>query len=408
MGRNETGFPDREREPESGFQGAGVQTAEDRVLGGMADALRSNAVVAALLDAFDGMVAIVNSGRQVVAINAGFLRKLGVSSPEEIHGLRPGDIVKCVNADRSPGGCGDGGACELCGAARAVLESQATGAPASRECLLRVVRGGFEESLEFNVLATPIRIEGKDLTVLCFRDISHEKRRRILEHVFFHDVLNTVAGLHSWSELLKKRSKIGLKKAPERIASLAQQLEREIRDQRGLLMAESGQLNPEFRPVEATQILDVIREIYAGHRVAEHRNLELSPEAPQATLISNRTLAVRVVSNMVKNAFEATLPGGTVRLWGQISDGRYGFRVWNPAVIPPKVAERIFQRYFSTKNRHGRGLGTYAMKLFGERYLGGEVGFTSTEEEGTIFSLWLRFDPPETKSIPEPGMDWVI
>ncbi len=34
-----------------------------------------------------------------------------------------------------------------------------------------------------------------------------------------------------------------------------------------------------------------------------------------------------------------------------------------------------------------RGLGTYSVKLLTERYLGGAVTFTSTQEEGTTFRV---------------------
>jgi len=53
------------------------------------------------------------------------------------------------------------------------------------------------------------------------------------------------------------------------------------------------------------------------------------------------------------------------------------------------VQARIFQRSFSTKAVRGRGLGTYSMKLFGERCLGGEVSFGSATGTGTVFSIRL-------------------
>ena len=51
------------------------------------------------------------------------------------------------------------------------------------------------------------------------------------------------------------------------------------------------------------------------------------------------------------------------------------------------IVPRIFQRNFSTKAEAGRGIGTYSMKLLGEDVLGGEVGFTSSEKDGTVFRL---------------------
>ncbi|MFA7348153.1 MAG: ATP-binding protein, partial [Desulfurivibrionaceae bacterium] len=52
--------------------------------------------------------------------------------------------------------------------------------------------------------------------------------------------------------------------------------------------------------------------------------------------------------------------------------------------MPENVQLQIFQRSFSTKGT-GRGLGTYSIKLLGERYLKGRVSFTSTPEKGTTF-----------------------
>ncbi|MDR3555950.1 MAG: ATP-binding protein [Syntrophobacteraceae bacterium] len=41
------------------------------------------------------------------------------------------------------------------------------------------------------------------------------------------------------------------------------------------------------------------------------------------------------------------------------------------------------------KSGPGRGLGAYSMKLFGEDILGGKVGFTSSEVDGTVFRFSL-------------------
>jgi hypothetical protein len=49
------------------------------------------------------------------------------------------------------------------------------------------------------------------------------------------------------------------------------------------------------------------------------------------------------------------------------------------------------QRYFTTKKEQGRGLGTYGMKLIGERYLRGKVSF-ETSSAGTVFTFSLPCD----------------
>jgi signal transduction histidine kinase len=78
-----------------------------------------------------------------------------------------------------------------------------------------------------------------------------------------------------------------------------------------------------------------------------------------------------------------------IRFWVEHTDKDVSFHVWNHQAIPPRNRLRIFQRNFSTKSDSGRGLGTYSMKLFGETYLGGEVGCVSSETDGTTFHLRL-------------------
>jgi len=58
-------------------------------------------------------------------------------------------------------------------------------------------------------------------------------------------------------------------------------------------------------------------------------------------------------------------------------------------VIEPSVQMQIFQRSFSTKSGGGRGVGTYAARLFVEGFLGGKVAFVSDEASGTVFSVTL-------------------
>jgi sensor histidine kinase regulating citrate/malate metabolism len=64
--------------------------------------------------------------------------------------------------------------------------------------------------------------------------------------------------------------------------------------------------------------------------------------------------------------------------------------IWvrNSAFIKREIQLQIFMRSFSTKGSN-RGLGTYSMKLLGEKYLGGKVSFTTDEKDGTVFSVQI-------------------
>ncbi len=84
--------------------------------------------------------------------------------------------------------------------------------------------------------------------------------------------------------------------------------------------------------------------------------------------------------------------GGQVVIRCEDQGRQVAFHVDNPTVMPEQVRLQVFQRSFSTKGAD-RGLGTFSMKLFGERYLGGRVDFTSHEADGTVFSLRLPVTP---------------
>ena len=127
----------------------------------------------------------------------------------------------------------------------------------------------------------------------------------------------------------------------------------------------------------------------SNHPVSQDKTLSVLTPFPAIKITSDTTLIKRILTNMVINAFEATSPGGAIRLWVEETDNYVSFYVWNSQIIPPEQGLRIFQRNYSTKSNSGRGLGTYSMKLFGETYLGGDVDFVSSEAEGTVFHLRL-------------------
>jgi signal transduction histidine kinase len=259
-----------------------------------------------------------------------------------------------------------------------------------------VRRGDTTESLEFGLRATPIVLEDRRFLVTCLHDISDAKRRFALEQVFFHDVLNTLTALVGHSRLLKDPAVAedrGM--IIDRTVFLAQRLSREVMGQRVLVEAESGQLELDRLPVAVAELVERVVEVFAGHPVAEKKSIEVQRVTPKATIVTDAALLERVLVNMVKNALEATGNGGKVRLWCDADAGSCTFSVWNEGEIPREIAVQIFRRSFSTKSRRGRGLGTYAMKLLGERYLGGRVSFTSTVEEGTVFSITLPLAPPD-------------
>jgi signal transduction histidine kinase len=359
-------------------------------------------IVRALLEALGGGLLVLNDHRQIVAAN---LKPL-VATPERAAlsalGLRPGEALGCIHASERPGGCGGSEACRACGALKTILGCQIAQAPIDGECLVTAANGEIH-SLELRLRAAPVVVGDRRFTVLAIRDASDEKRRSVLEQVFFHDLLNLLTPLSNWSQMLSTLPEHRLRSAGEKVARLVKRLAGEIHGQRALLSAEHGTLELALSSLRATEVMRELSVAFGAHPLARDRAL-LFEDAPVLEIETDKALLLRALTNMVTNALEATPPEGRVRVWCEASTGEpwaCTFHVHNDAVMPPEVAVHVFQRSFSTKAKRGRGLGTYAMRLLGERYLGGEVRFASRLGEGTTFSLRLptRSGSPERKEI---------
>ncbi|HON51232.1 MAG TPA: HAMP domain-containing sensor histidine kinase [Candidatus Sumerlaeota bacterium] len=343
----------------------------------------------AILESVDGYIMILNPQRQVLAMNRKLLEDINIHDINCILGERPGEVLKCIHAAEGPGGCGTGKFCSSCGAVISILASQKKGKPVTDECLATVQHGETVESLEFRVRSTPVKLGDSEFIVLVLHDISGDKRRQALERTFFHDVLNTVGGLIGWSNLLRDFEGTDPKQAAERIILLSKRLQQEIEEQRRLSQAEMGTLEIETATGAVQEIFNNLKTIFEAHPVAKNKMLEVVNADPAEEITTDISLLTRIITNMIKNAFEAIQPSQTVRLWFAMREDAPTFFVQNPGKIPDETAMRIFQRSFSTKSKTGRGIGTYSMKLFGERYLKGQVGFETSEENGTIFYISL-------------------
>ncbi|OGR35133.1 MAG: hypothetical protein A2051_11520 [Desulfovibrionales bacterium GWA2_65_9] len=340
----------------------------------------------AFFDALPNMIMALNCHRQVVFANQTFVSFLGHNDVEELLGRRPGEALGCVNAVAHSGGCGTSRHCRSCGAVVAILSVINDSVPSSEDCkLLRRVTTDIE-GLDLHINASPIFIEGQRFILFAITDITHESRRRSMERIFFHDVLNLAGGISGLTEMLGDMVPDSLKGDFAILQASTSSLLDEILAQRDIVAAEINELTISVKCIGTLDILHSLRGLYAHAPVAKGRIIALAPESVSVTISTDARLVQRVLGNMLKNALEALPPGGVALLSCQEENDHVVFSVHNPGLIPQSLQDSIFHRTFSTKGS-GRGLGTYSMLLLAERYLHGSVGFRSTEAEGTLFFL---------------------
>jgi signal transduction histidine kinase len=349
--------------------------------------LAANGLIGALLASLLEPVMILNGKGQIVLAN----NQLAVTLNrplESLLGLRPGEALSCIHSAEGPAGCGTTHFCQFCGAARAAVNSQRPGEPEVEEFRIQRVVEGQSTALDLRVWATPLVVDGESFTVFALRDTTDEKRRQVLERVFFHDVLNTAWALRELAGFLPESADEEAARVRRRVHELAEEMIEEIQSQRDLTAAEGGDLTVRPKMLDGEQLLRRICALYQPRSALEGKTLTISQSAKPVMLQSDERLLTRVLGNLIKNALEASRRGSTVTV-SVHNRGTPTFCVHNESAMSEEVQAQMFQRSFTTKEGVGHGVGTYSVKLLTEHYLQGTVDFRSTVQDGTTFTVRL-------------------
>lgn len=354
------------------------------------EGFKSTPIVQQLLDGFPEFAFILDDKRQVVASNNKVINLPDIESITNVLGLRIGEVFKCVHHAEEPSGCGTTKFCAFCGAAKAMRATKNNSSINVEEC--RITSNIDEKETNFDLLvhSSPFIHEGKQYILFAVRDISDDKRRQVLERIFFHDVLNTsgsiqgiVSLLHSEKNIEEKEELIGL------LLESADQLVNEITSQRDLLYAEEGKLSVETKVTNMNDVLEKGYSHYKNHHLAKDKNFKATYLEKDIQFETDISLLVRSLGNLIKNALEAIPKEGIVKLYSSDDHDNVFIHVYNNGVIPENIQLQVFQRSFSTKGGKGRGIGTYSIKLIIEQYLMGQVYFSSNKKDQTIFTIKL-------------------
>ena len=233
-------------------------------------------------DAISEIVLILNENRQIVFFNHHVPQLLN-REPDSLYGLRPGEALGCIYSCENSAGCGTTKFCSECGAVNAIL-SALSEKKDLRECLIQQVGGNAFDLL---VKTTPLTINGENYCIAAVTDISHDKRRRMLEHVFFHDVMNTALSIQVLSRLINQQSDSqNVSEMKQNLTFAVRQLIDEIQSQKDFLAAESNELRPVFRVVST---VDILKEL-AGQFVksCQDSGIRLSVSSPPPITINGQ------------------------------------------------------------------------------------------------------------------------
>ncbi len=239
--------------------------------------------------------------------------------------------------------------------------------------------------------------------LLIFRDLTEQveldKLRVDLTGMLVHDLRSPMSLVQASLSLLQETGADGDQE--QRLLGIAQRGSERVL---GLIdeLLDIGQLELGQLPMslESIPVRDLMNEIVARYlpvATSDHIDLRVQFEPNLPDLCADRSLVLRVLSNLVDNALKFTPDGGVVTLAAAVAARApeprllLSVRDTGPG-IPQEALPRLFEKFQQIPSvqgrRRGTGLGLPFCKLVVEAH-GGRIWVDTVVGEGSTFSLLL-------------------
>lgn len=171
----------------------------------------------------------------------------------------------------------------------------------------------------------------------------------------------------------------------------AERLQTLVGDLLFVAQIEAGRLQLETGPVDLERV--AAEAVESGRPLADRKGIELTLDVePLPPLEGDRGRLGQLLDNFVSNALKFTPEGGSVQVRLRREEGSVLIEIEDNGMgIPEAEQERLFERFFRSSSAtaqaiQGTGLGLTISKAIAEAH-GGSITFTSTEGEGTMFTI---------------------
>ena len=206
-----------------------------------------------------------------------------------------------------------------------------------------------------------------------------------------HQLKTPLAALNIYNGLMQQE----VNDSPElkEFTSLSEQeldrIENLVQNLLKITKLDAGTITLEKQPQNVADMMGYIERHFAYQAQQQEKTLILSGNE-EVTLVCDQTWLIEAISNIVKNAFDHTKPGATIRLtWRAFASVIQITVSDNGSGIHPEDLPHIFKRFYRSrfsKDTQGIGLGLPLAKAIIEDH-NGTIEVNSTLGVGTTFTI---------------------
>jgi two-component system phosphate regulon sensor histidine kinase PhoR len=328
---------------------------------------------AAILSSMVEGVAVVNGAERLVFANAGFAEILGLDVPPKAGSA----LVETVRQT------------EILEALRHVLR----GEPAVHA---EIVTGTLRQR-SFAVTVTPAKATENAGAIIVLHDITDLRKlgrvRRDFVANVSHEFKTPLTAIQGFAETLLGGAMDDAQNRGRFLAIIlehAQRLSRLTNDLLTLSKIEADKLEFEIQPLSASQLVEGCLETTRLH--AAEKKISVSAEIPAhlPEMAGDRRRLAEVLQNLLDNAVQYTMPGGSIVVRVRQADHEIVVTVADTGIgIPQAEQPRIFERFYRvdaarSREAGGTGLGLSIAKHLVEAH-GGRIWVESELGQGSQF-----------------------
>jgi PAS domain S-box-containing protein len=252
--------------------------------------------------------------------------------------------------------------------------------------IIEVEKPGDQGRITVNCAAIPLRGDEGELraVIVVLEDITErtqrEQARESVEHILRHDLRSPLVGFASLPQLLLRQPNITDEQRVwiTRLQASANSMLRIIDAYLKLSRIERGILTLETTQTDLVELTHGVRESlellpqFTGRHVLVTQNGEPLPAGATLVISCEATLCATMLSNLLKNALEASPAEDIVEVDLADLNQRVRLSVRNKGEVPHAIRERFFEKYVTAAKQYGTGLGTYSAKRIAE-FHGGAI-----------------------------------